>query len=87
MGSFDQFEDMKKDLSDQWQNHTNNLFPVYTNVKQEILDNLIEKMLKKFQHKSEDYAQKSVYKKKSKSGHIPSQKHSDKTSGIGELRQ
>ena len=66
MASFDPFEDMKKDLSDQWQNHTNNLFPVNTIVKQVVLDNLIEKMPKKFQHKSEDYAQKSVCKKKSK---------------------
>ena len=66
MASFDPFEDMKNDLSDQWQNQTNNLFPVYITVKQEVLDNLIEKMPKKFQHKSEDYAQKSVYKKKSK---------------------
>ena len=43
----------------------NNLFPVYTTVMQKVLDNLIEKMPKKFQHKSEDYAQKCVYKKKS----------------------
>ena len=63
MASFDPFEDMKNDLSDQWQNKTNNLFPVYITVKQEVLDNLLVKMPKKFQHKSEDYAQKSVYNK------------------------
>ena len=51
MASFDPFEDMKNDLSDQWQNKINNLFSVYITVKQKVLDNLIEKMLEIFQHK------------------------------------
>ena len=48
MASFDPFEDMKNGFSDQWQNKTNNLFPAHITVKQEALDNLIEKMPKSF---------------------------------------
>ena len=66
MASSVTFYALKNELSDQWKNHTTNLFPVYTTVTQPALDKLLEKLPKNFDKKNEDYAQKSVYKKKSK---------------------
>ena len=66
MASSDAFDDLKNEFSDQWKNYTTNLFPVYTTVIQPALDKLLEKLPKKFDKKNDDYAQKSVYKKKSK---------------------
>ena len=44
----------------------NNLFPVFSTVTENALLKLIDKLPKKFDKKAEDYAQKSVYKKKSR---------------------
>ena len=56
MTSSDTFDDLKKELSDHWKNHTRNLFPVYTTVTQPALDELLEKLPKKFDKKNEDNA-------------------------------
>ena len=66
MASSDTFDDLKNELSDQCKNHTTNLSPIYTTVTQPALDKLLEKWPNKFDKKNDDYAQKSVYKKKSK---------------------
>ena len=54
MASSDTFDDLKNELSDQWKNHTRNLFSVYTTVTQLALDKLLEKLPKKFDKKNED---------------------------------
>ena len=59
------FQDVRKELEDQWK-YSNNLFPVYRTVTKAALDNLVNKLPKKFERKVEDYTQKSQYKKKSR---------------------
>ena len=66
MASSDTFDDLRRELDEQWKHHTNNLFPVFTTVTENALAKLLEKLPKNFDKKSEDYAEKSVYKKKSK---------------------
>ena len=66
MASSETFADVRKELEEQWKHHTNNLFPVFTTVTENALLKLIDKLPKKFDEKSEDHAQKSVYKKKSR---------------------
>ena len=66
MASSETFADVKKELDEQWKHHTNNLFPVFSTVTENALLKLIDKLPKKFDKKAEDYAQKSVYKKKSR---------------------
>ena len=51
MDSSDTFDDLRKELDEQWKHHTNNLFPLFRKVAQKIYK------------KSEDYAQKSVQEK------------------------
>ena len=59
------FQDVRKELENQWK-YSSNIFPVYRKVTKAALDNLVEKLPKKFERKAEDYAQKSQYKKKSR---------------------
>ena len=66
MAASQTFQDVRKELEDQWKYHSNNLFPVYTTVTKAALDKLVDKLPKKFERKAEDYAQKSQYKKKSR---------------------
>ena len=66
MASSDTFDDYKKELNEQWKHHTSNFLPVFTTVTQNALAQLLEKLPKNFDKKSEHYAQKSVYKKKSR---------------------
>ena len=73
MASSDTFDDIRKDLSEQWKHHTNNLFPVFSRVTENILTLLLNKLPKKFEKKDGD-VQKSVYKKKSR---VDNNKHRD----------
>ena len=66
MTSSETFADVGKELDEQWKHHTNNLFPVFNTVTENALLKLIDNLPKKFDKKSEDYTQKSVYKKKSR---------------------
>ena len=66
MAASQAFQDVRKELEDQWKYHGNNLFPVYTTVTKAALDKLVDKLSKKFERIAEDYAQKSQYKKKSR---------------------
>ena len=87
MASSQTFDDLKKELSEQWKQHTNNLFPVYTTVTQPALDKLLEKLPKKFDKKNEDYAQNSFYKKKSPKQTNLNIGSNYKALTLGEIRQ
>ena len=67
MASSDTFDDLRKELDEQWKHHTSNLFLVFTKSYRECFGKTFRKVTQNFDKKSEDYAQKSVYKKKSKS--------------------
>ena len=66
MASSDTFDDFRKELNEQWKHHTSNFLLVFTTVTENALAKLLEKLPKKFDKKSEDYTQKSIYKKKSR---------------------
>ena len=59
MATSQTFQDVRKELEEQWKYHSNNLFFVYTTVTKAALDKLVVKLPKKFERKAEDYAQKS----------------------------
>ena len=63
MAASQAFQDVRKELENQWK-YSSNIFPVYRTVTKAALDNLVEKLPKKFERKAEDYAQKSQYIKR-----------------------
>ena len=64
MAASQTFQDVRKELEDQWKYHSNNLFPVYTTVTKAALDKLVDKLPQNLKGKQRTMHRKVSIKRK-----------------------